>query len=167
MKRHMLLILVLAPALALASAASASASIFDVQAVTVTDAGTLNIFATAACPPTHERYALTVTVSQRGRHHTVNEAVVSTEQLGVCTDPPTVYPFWLNGLCGGPIEPCPIGSGFHPGRARVTWSGRTFAEIPGGLPPAEETGSTRLVIRRACGPASGGRGPGAARGGGT
>jgi hypothetical protein len=164
LKRFVLGSLVVAVAAA-AAAAPASASIFHVQGVTVTRAGSLNIFMTAACPPTHDRYRATVTVSQRGPHHTFNEVTVGTEQLGVCTDPPSVYPFWQDGFCGSPIPGCVIGSGFHPGRATVRWSGQTFGDtVIDPLPPVEETGSTQVRITRACEPGS--RGPGRGSGSG-
>jgi hypothetical protein len=141
-------------ALLFAMGVSASASIFDVQSITVTRAGSLNTFMTAACPPTHDRFQLTATVRQRDRHHTWNEVTVGTEQLGVCNPPDlAVYPFWQNGLCGSPVPPpegpCLIGTGFRPGRATVEWSGTTFTEEPNGLPPAEETGTRQVVIRPA------------------
>jgi hypothetical protein len=154
MKRYTLSALAVTVALLFAMAASASASIFDVQSVTVTRAGSLNIFMTAACPSTHDRFFLTATVRQRGRHHTWNEVTVGTEQLGVC-DPSelAVYPFWQNGLCGSPVPPpegpCLIGTGFRPGLATVEWSGTTFSEPEPGLPPAEETGTEQVVIRPA------------------
>jgi hypothetical protein len=154
MKRYTLSALAVTVALLSAMAASASASIFDVQSVTVTRAGSLNIFMTAACPPSHDRFHLTATVRQRGRHNTWNEVTVGTEQLGVCNPPDlAVYPFWQNGLCGSPVPPpegpCLIGTGFRPGRATVEWSGRTFSEELNGLPPAEETGTKQVVIRPA------------------
>jgi hypothetical protein len=154
MKRYTVSALVATVALLFAMAASASASIFDVQAITVTRAGSLNIFMTAACPPTHDRFQLTATVRQRGRHHTWNEVTVGTEQLGVCNPPDlAVYPFWQNGLCGSPVPPpegpCLIGTGFRPGRATVEWSGTTFSDATNGLPPAEETGTKQVVIRPA------------------
>jgi hypothetical protein len=121
------------------------------------------IFMTAACAP-HDYYHLTATVSQRGGHHTVNEATVGTEQLGVCTNPPSVFPFWQNGRCGSVVQECRIGSGFHPGRATVQWSGRTLDNLPT-LPPAEEAGTTQVVIKRACEPRSSGLRPSAEHGG--
>jgi hypothetical protein len=163
MKRYMMLALAVTVALVCAIPASASASIFDVQAITVTRAGSLNIFMATACPPSHNRYQFTVTVRQRGRHHTINEARAGTEQLGVCNPGGvSVFPFLQNGLCGSPSDACLIGSGFKPGRATVTWSGRTFIDAgPPGLPPAEETGSARVVLSRACERGSSGPGPGA------
>jgi hypothetical protein len=147
-QRYSLPALALGAALAATTAAPASATMFHVQGVTVTRAGSLNIFMTAACAPTHDRYRLTATVSQRGRHHTVNEVTVGTDQLGVCTDPPSVFPFWQNGLCGSAFPPCAIGSGFHPGRATVQWSGKSFGDaVPDPLPPVEKAGSTTVVIK--------------------
>jgi hypothetical protein len=154
MKRYTLPAPAVTVALLFVMAASASASIFDVQSITVTRGGSLNIFMTAACGPTHDRFLLTATVRQRTRHHTLNEVTVGTEQLGVC-DPSelAVYPFWHDGLCGSPVPPpegpCLIGTGFRPGRATVEWSGSTFSDPEPGLPPADETGTKQVVIRPA------------------
>jgi len=163
MRRYTMSALAVTVALLCAIPASASASIFRVQAITVTRAGSLNIFMATACPPTHDRYQFTVTVRQRGRHHTINEVQAGTEQLGVCNPGGvSVFPFLSNGLCGAPTDTCVLGSGFKPGRATVTWTGRTFIDAgPPGLPPAEETGSARVVLKRACEPGSSGPGPGA------
>src|SRR3954462_15526675 len=163
MKRYTMSALAVTLALLCPIPASASAPIFHVQAITVTRAGSLNIFMATACPPTHDRYQFTVTVRQRGRHHTINEASAGTEQLGVCNPGGvSVFPFLQNGLCGAPRDACLIGSGFNPGRATVTWTGGTFIDAgPPGLPPSEETGSAWIVLRRACARGSSGPGPGA------
>jgi hypothetical protein len=171
MKRYTMSALAVTLALlaALPASASAKAKVFGVQAITVTPAGSLNIFMTAACPATDNRFEFTVTVSQRGPHHTVNTVTTGTEQLGVC-DPPqvAVYPFLQNGLCGSPVPPpegpCLIGSGFRPGPATVTWTGTTFRDPdPSGRPPTPDSGTKRVVLRSACISASRAPGPRADR----